>query len=247
MFRKSVKKHHVNPKFRAYGKARIDIAMRATSQAEWQKLWKKPAFPFPFTWGDNWKQCMEYKVDDFPAEVGFFIDILGLPINAFDPSYAMFTSPKGEFYFAVIPTLEGEKSTPPDSIRIQFMVDNIYQTASELERRGIQFEQWPQACSEGSSLYIGYFRTPHGISVDLWGLVVNEETNLMESPNGEASEAEQLSQANTTLPGSSSVEIEMDQLIEKGDVVEDFEGELEEDTEEEDEATEYEYVYEENA
>jgi len=243
MFRKSVKKHHVNPKFRAYGKARIDIAVRATSQAEWQKLWKKPAFPFPFTWGENWKQCIEYKVDDFPAEVGFFIDILGLPINAFDPGYAMFTSPKGEFYFAVIPTLEGEKSTPPDSIRIQFMVDNIYQTASELERRGIQFEQWPQACSEGSSLYIGYFRTPHGICVDVWGLVANEETNQIESPDGEASEPEQISQDNLNISHSSSDENEKDQSIESEGVVDG----LEDDTEDEDEAIEYEYVYEENA
>ncbi len=40
MFRKSVKQHHVNPRFRAYGKARIDIAMRATNQSEWEKLWK---------------------------------------------------------------------------------------------------------------------------------------------------------------------------------------------------------------
>ena len=247
MFRKSVKKHHVNPKFRAYGKARIDIAVRATSQAEWQKLWKKPAFPFPFTWGENWKQCIEYKVDDFPAEVGFFIDILGMPINAFDPGYAMFTSPKGEFYFAVIPTLEGEKSTPPDSIRIQFMVGDIYQTASELERRGIQFEQWPQACSDGSSLYIGYFRTPHGICVDVWGLVANEETNRIESPDGEVYEAEQLSQANTNLSGSSNPENEIDQPIEKAGDVDNFENELVEDTVEEDEAIEYEYVSEENA
>jgi hypothetical protein len=246
MFRKSVKKHHVNPKFRAYGKARIDIAVRATSQAEWQKLWKKPAFPFPFTWGENWKQCIEYKVDDFPAEVGFFIDILGLPINAFDPGYAMFTSPKGEFYFAVIPTLEGEKSTPPDSIRIQFMVEDIFQTASEIERRGIQFEQWPQVCSEGSSLNIGYFRTPHGICIDLWGLVVNEETNQMESPDAENSEAEQIFQANKNRSGSSNSESEMDQPTENTNVMEDFEDEMEEDTGAEEKAIEYEYVYEEN-
>jgi len=247
MFRKSIKKHHVNPKFRAYGRARIDIAVRATNPAEWQKLWKKPAFPFPFTWGENWKQCIEYKVDDFPAEVGFFIDILGMPINAFDPGYAMFTSPKGEFYFAVIPTLEGEKSTPPDSIRIQFMVGDIYQTASELERRGIQFEQWPQACSDGSSLYIGYFRTPHGICVDLWGLVATEETNPRESPEGDSYEAEQLGQANTNLSGSSNPENEIDQPIEKAGDVDNFENELVEDTVEEDEAIEYEYVSEENA
>ena len=224
MFRKPVKKHHVNPKFRAYGKARIDIAVRATNPAEWQKLWKKPAFPYPFTWGENWKQCIEYKVDDFPAEVGFFIDILGLPINAFDPGYAMFTSPKGEFYFAVIPTLEGEKSTPPDSIRIQF-------------------EQWPQACSEGSSLYIGYFRTPHGICVDLWGLVVIEESSQLENLKGEGADTEQISQVDTNLPLATSSDIEKDQPIEFEGDVEDFDEELKKVTLEDKAAIEY--VYEE--
>lgn len=245
MFRKSVKQHHINPKFRAYGKARIDIAMRASNQAEWQKLWKKPAFPFPFTWGANWKQCIEYKVDDFPAEVGFFIDILGLPINAFDPGYAMFTSPKGEFYFAVIPTEAGEKCTPPDSIRLQFMVADIYQTASELERRGIRFEQWPQTSSTGSSLCIGYFRTPHGICVDLWGHVAHENLPKTEIPINEVSESELSSQGELTFPETPGVEIEMEQPFENESEGESVEDELVENVTEADEPIDYEYVYEE--
>ena len=246
MFKKSVKQHHINPKFRAYGKARIDIAVRASTQAEWQELWKKPAFPFPFTWGDNWIQCIEYKVDDFPAEVGFFTDILGFPINAFDPGYAMFTSPKGEFYFAIVPTEAGEKSTPPDSIRLQFMVADIYQTASELERRGIRFEQWPQACSNGSSLYIGFFRTPHGICVDLWGQVTHEATTQMESPLNEGSETDLLSQAETDLSESPPTEAEMDRPFVNENEGENLEDELGEDAMEEDEPIEYEYIYDES-
>jgi catechol 2,3-dioxygenase-like lactoylglutathione lyase family enzyme len=171
MKKKPVNQFHVNPKFRAYGKARLDIAQRASGPEDWEKLWKKSAYPFPFTWGSRWKQCVEYRVDDFAAEVGFFIDILGLPVNAFDPDYAMFTSPAGDFYFSFVPVSEGELSTPSDAFRIQFMVENIQETALELERRGIPFEQWPQACEEGSSLYIGYFRTPHGMCIDLWGIV----------------------------------------------------------------------------
>lgn len=163
--------YHINPKFRAYGKARLDIAQRASSEEEWDRLWKKSAHPFPFVWEGQWKQCIEYKVDDFAAEVGFFIDILGLPINALASDYAMFTSPAGDFYFSVVPAEEGEPSTPPEAIRIQFLVANIQETALELEQRGIPFELWPQACREGSSLFIGYFRTPHGICVDLWGVV----------------------------------------------------------------------------
>jgi catechol 2,3-dioxygenase-like lactoylglutathione lyase family enzyme len=171
LFKKPVEKPRVNPRVRAFGKARIDIARRASNRADWERLWKRSTYPFPFSWGESWKQCVEYRVDDFAAEVGFYIDILGLPVNAFDPDYAMFTSPNGEFFFSVVPVSEGESCTPPDAIRIQFMVSDILEIAAELERRGIAFEHYPQPCVEGSSLFIGYFRTPHGICIDLWGLV----------------------------------------------------------------------------
>ncbi len=161
----------VNPRVRAYGKARIDIAQRAKNPADWEKLWIRPSNPFPFAWGDSWKHCVEYKVDDFAAEVGFLIDVLGLPVNAFDPGYAMFTSPAGDFYLAVIATPNGDVSTPPDAIRLQFMLSDIFATTRELEKRGIVFDQPPQPCQPGSSLNISSFRTPHGMCVDLWGMV----------------------------------------------------------------------------
>jgi catechol 2,3-dioxygenase-like lactoylglutathione lyase family enzyme len=161
----------INPRVRAFGKARIDIAGRAKNQAQWEKLWKQPANSFPFVWGESWKQCVEYRVDDFPAEVGFYVDILGLPINALDPAYAMFTSPQGDFFFSVVPTPHTEPSTPPDAIRLQFMVQDIFSTTHELQQRGIDFEQTPQPIHPASSLSIATFRTPHGICVELWGKV----------------------------------------------------------------------------
>jgi catechol 2,3-dioxygenase-like lactoylglutathione lyase family enzyme len=161
----------INPRVRAFGKARLDIAGRAKNQAQWEKLWKHPANSFPFVWGESWKQCVEYRVDDFPAEVGFYIDILGLPINALDPGYAMFTSPQGDFFFSVVPTPYTEQSTPPDAFRLQFMVKDIIATTQELQQRGIDLEQSPQPLHPGSSLSIASFRTPHGICVELWGKV----------------------------------------------------------------------------
>ena len=175
-FRKPVANYHVNPRFRAYGKARIDIAQRAATRDDWDRLWKKSTYPFPFSWGDSWKQCVEYKVGDFPAEVGFFIDILGFPVNAFDPDYAMFTSPNGEFYFSVVPVLESEEVTAPDAIRLQFMVEHIMETAVELERRGVKFDQWPTQPSKKSPLLIGSFRTPNGIGIDLWGFDLEHDS-----------------------------------------------------------------------
>jgi len=166
-----VTNYPVNSRVRAYGKARIDIAQRAKTSEEWGKLWVRPSHSFPFEWGKSWKQCIEYKVDDFAAEVGFFIDVLGFPVNALDPGYAMFTSPQGDFFFSVVPTPPDGTSTPQDAIRLQFMVSDIFATTRELEKREIAFEQPPQPLQPDSSLQIAYFRTPHGISVDLWGVV----------------------------------------------------------------------------
>jgi catechol 2,3-dioxygenase-like lactoylglutathione lyase family enzyme len=181
IFRKPSSTLQVNPRFRAYGKARIDIAKRAESRADWDHLWKKPTHPFPFSWGSAWKQCIEYKVADFPAEVGFFIDILGFPVNAFDPDYAMFTSPGGDFYFSVVPTRDGEQPTPLGAIRLQFMVQHIVETAIELERRGVKFNQLPARVADNSSFLIGSFQTPNGIGVELWGFDAGKETIKFDS------------------------------------------------------------------
>lgn len=191
LFKRPTQKYPVNPKFRAYGKARLDIAQRAASSSDWEKLWVKPAHNFPFTWGEPWKQCIEYRVDDFAAEVGFWIDVIGLPVNAFDPDYAMFTSPGRDFNFAVVPAPPGSHSTPSDAIRIQFMLEDVLAAAVTLQGRGVAFEQWPQPCAAGSSLHIGYFRTPHGICVDLWGVVEQEnpdDTSLAEAVPEETGE-----------------------------------------------------------
>jgi catechol 2,3-dioxygenase-like lactoylglutathione lyase family enzyme len=171
-------------RMRAYGKARIDIARRAKSREDWAQLWKPPAHPFPFQWGRHWKQCIEYQVDDYPAEVGFYIDVLGFPVNAFDPEYAQFTSPEGDFYIAVLPVQPGGKATPPDAIRLQFMVADIQAAAAELERRGVVFERKPEPCFEESRLHIGAFRSPNGMCLELWG-EVNPQPKIQVRPAAE--------------------------------------------------------------
>jgi catechol 2,3-dioxygenase-like lactoylglutathione lyase family enzyme len=163
---------YVNPRFRAYGKARLDIAQRAGSRAEWEDLWKPPRHEFPFRWGAHWKQCIEYRVLDYAAEVGFYIDVLAFPVNAFDAGYAQFTGPEGEFHIAVMPVFPGENPTPPDAIRLQFMVADLSGTVEHLKERGVPFEQEPQPLHPGSRIQIGSFRTPHGLLVELWGEVV---------------------------------------------------------------------------
>jgi predicted enzyme related to lactoylglutathione lyase len=159
--------YRVDPRIRAYGKARIDVTRRAHDEREWQSLWREPRFPFPFTWADGWKQSMQYTVDDFAAEIGFFIDILGFPVSAFSPNYAQFTSPDQAFFFGVAATREGGQVTPPDSLSIQFMLKDLEGTIHQLEQRGIVFERKPE--SGVSAPPIAVLRSPHGVSIELWG------------------------------------------------------------------------------
>lgn len=162
---------HINPRYRAYGKARIDMAQHIQNQQDWDTHWKAPknSFAITFPRDGSWKQSIEYQVDDYAAEVGFWVDIVGIPVNAFGPDYAQFTGPKGEFTFAVTSTPEGLKSTPPESIRIQFLVDDINLIVDELSSRSVPFDQPPTPVSPGSSTHIATFLTPHGIAIDLWG------------------------------------------------------------------------------
>ncbi|MBI2923456.1 MAG: VOC family protein [Planctomycetes bacterium] len=158
------------PDARQYGAARLEVARAAKTPEDWKKMWKKPAHEWPIKWGTCWKQCTEYRVGDFAAEVGFFIDVLGFPTNAFGHDYAMFTSPEKDFFFSVAPAPAGEKPTAPDSIRLQFMVADLYGTVLELENRGIPFEKKPES-HQGTPITSATFRTPHGVAVDLWGMV----------------------------------------------------------------------------
>jgi hypothetical protein len=171
MFGRKDTKPHVPAKVRAFGRARLEIAQKIQNQQDWENLWKPPMQNFPFVWGPHWKQCIEYKVDDFTAEVGFFIDVLGLPVNAFNPDYAMFTSPDQEFYFAVIPVRPGMSATPADALRIQFMVTDIFSLTEILKGRGIIFDHEPAPVTEGSAQWVASFKTPHGICLEIWGLV----------------------------------------------------------------------------
>jgi catechol 2,3-dioxygenase-like lactoylglutathione lyase family enzyme len=194
--------YHINPRIRAYGKARIDVTRRAQNEIEWQKLWRKPLNPFPFEFVPGWKFCVEYKVDDFAAEVGFFIDILGFPVIAFSPSYAQFTTPEGDFCISVSALREADKSTPPETLRLQFRVEDILETMEMLEQRGIIFEQKPIPVQEGSNQVAGYFRTPHGVCVDLWGEIVKKPDihDLMEDDEEDEDETDRIIQDLLNLP-----------------------------------------------
>ncbi len=160
--------YHINPRFRAYGKARLDVTMRARDEKEWQQMWREPLNSFPFKFGSGWKFCFEYRVDDFAAEVGFYIDVLGFAVHAFSPHYAQFSSPGGELCISIVQASEGDESTPPDTIRLQLQIRDLERTSKELESRNITYEKSLGIEQDADSTLAGFFRTPHGVRYDLW-------------------------------------------------------------------------------
>ncbi len=164
--------HRVHPLVRAYGKARIEITRQANNEQEWQKHWRAPQNPFSFRWGSTWKQCVEYKVEDFASEVGFFIDLLGFPVDTFSPCYTRLTTPDEDFYFAISEVRPGEQATPAEALRLQFCVLGLEELIQQLESRGISIEG--SASQESTGYKVASFRTPHGISIDLVDLTDGE-------------------------------------------------------------------------
>ena len=160
--------HRVDPRISAYGKARIEFTRRAQDENEWRSAWREPRYAFPFKFGNSWKQCITYQVADFAAEIGFFIDVLGFPVSAFSTQYAQFTSPGGDFYFGIT-AVEGYAGTPPESITLQFMLNDLTGAIRELEARGVEFEYKPGPQDAIPALAV--LRTPHGVRLELWGPV----------------------------------------------------------------------------
>ncbi|MFA4986612.1 MAG: VOC family protein [Candidatus Brocadiia bacterium] len=160
-----------NSEYRAKGKARIDAVSSAKTQKEWQRIWKDSP-PSPIRWRDGqycWKATFEYCVTDFAAEVGFFTDVLFLPVLTISENYVMFSGENEDFHFSIVPAEKG-KETPPGTFAMEFMLDDIFAVHKELESKGVQFEKTPVRYAPQSKLFICEFRTPNGILVRLWSI-----------------------------------------------------------------------------
>jgi hypothetical protein len=154
---------------RALGEARIRLAESIGSPEEWKDRWTAPGFDFPFSLA-HWKHCMCYSVDDYAAEAGFLIDVLGIRATIFGPDNALLSGPDGAFCVQIAGVSDGGPSTPPETVGLMFYVDNIVDACAALEERGIAFEE-PLAPMGGpeSTFMSAEFKTPHGVPVSLWG------------------------------------------------------------------------------
>ncbi len=155
----------------ALGAERLDIATTAKSPEEWQKRWKDTSAAFPFKWGSCWTATMTYQVEDYAAEIGFFVDGLGFKCNAISPDFTMLAAPDRSYFFCVVPVPEGGRATPSDTFHLSFMLDDIDASTEAIDARGIAFDERPAPWGEGAPMKKGSLRTPNGVRVECWGLV----------------------------------------------------------------------------
>ncbi len=156
-------------KVRAHGKARIAITLEARDEEEFLRRWHKPAYDYPFEWESGQKFCVEYRVADFAAEVGFYVDVLGINVDAISPSRAQFSSPDQDLVLAVAAGDERQPIHPPDNLRLQMFIKNLETTVAELEKRGVVFESPAEPSSSDPNLLVATLQTPNGLSIELWG------------------------------------------------------------------------------
>lgn len=150
---------------RNLGQRRLDALARIRSREDWQRLWPKPRFAYPFVWGDCWKAVAEFGVKDFPAELGFYLDILGLSVNAVWDGHAMVMTPDGAYAF----TIRQARRTS-GGLNLQFMIGNIGAAASALKRRRVEVVQDLKAeWGEDNPMRTFKLRTPSGMMITLWG------------------------------------------------------------------------------
>ena len=123
---------------------------------------------FPFQWGPFWKLYVQYQVADLASEIGFFMDGLGFEASIFCAEQVVLTSPDRDFHFSIVPVPENGQPTPPDTILLSFMIQQLHETVLRLEQGGVRFEEQPSRVAEGDPMSRAACRTPNGIRVELW-------------------------------------------------------------------------------
>jgi hypothetical protein len=150
-----------------YGQRRLDALKRIKSREDWEKLWPRARYDYPFTWGDCWKAVAEFGVKEFSAELGFYLDILGMKVNAVWDDHAMIKTPEGDYTF----TIYRAKRTSPE-LNLQFMLGNISEATTALKRRGVTVVQDLKAeWGEENPMRTFKMKSPSGVVITLWGFV----------------------------------------------------------------------------
>ncbi len=117
------------------------LPVALTTHGIWEKLWKRPSNSFPFVWGESWKQCVEYRVDDLPLKWDSSSMFLGSP--SMPSTLVMPCSPHLKVIFSSQSFPLRRLSSPhlPMPFACNLWLRIFMATAQLLEQRGIEFEQ----------------------------------------------------------------------------------------------------------
>jgi len=156
---------------RDLGNERIALAEKCTAEKSWMTAWTGARHPFPIKWGECWKAVIELSVQDFAAELGFFLHILGFDVNAIEPNWAMLMTPDKAYMFSLIQATEERPAVSGASISIEFMVEGITALASELTNRGLGVSPLQAEWGEEAPMRTFGFTSPNGLNIKVWGMV----------------------------------------------------------------------------
>jgi len=160
-------------KCRAFGKNRLELSSKMKTPDDWKEKWPDSENDYIYKLGPCWTHMIEYYVDDFEAEVGFMIDVMGFKTFIVDTNerVCIVTNPGHNFYFSFYEaSKQGKEPTPKDALKLSLMVEDIEEVGKKLESREIQFCDKLHPSMEGSPMLRGFIRTPAGIPIEFWGM-----------------------------------------------------------------------------
>jgi len=165
-------------KCRELGRKRLELAGNMKTPEDWKKHWPASENEYIYKLGPCWTHMIEYYVEDFEAEVGFMIDMMGFDTFVVDnnESVCIVTNPDNHFYFCFYEASSQDKQpTPKDALKLSLMVEDIEEVGKKLEARGIEFDDKLHPPQEGSPMLRGFIRSPNGIPIEFWGMTEQSE------------------------------------------------------------------------
>ena len=111
------------------------------------------------------RQMFEYQVEDFEAELGFYVSVLGLANIALTDEYALFKHPEHEYCISFRKNTSNVTAANT-GLKLLFMTTNIPTAVAHLELSGLVPE-----CEirKGSPVQdVIHFATPAGVAVEIW-------------------------------------------------------------------------------
>lgn len=104
---------------------------------------------------------VEYKVKDYAAEIGFWVQTFGVTLLSIDDEYALLTDADRTFTISIKADYVAHDVS---GFSLQWFTDNLGDTTDALDARGIAYETYYQS----SNQRFVRLQTPAGVNVEIW-------------------------------------------------------------------------------